>query len=53
MTIPYAGKKTYVIAGLMVAYGAIGAILGNMDGVTATTTILEGLALVGIRLAIK
>ena len=53
MNVPFEGKKTYIVASLMVLYGVVGLVLGKLDGGVATTTVLEGLALVGLRLAIK
>ena len=53
MNIPFQGKKTYIIAACLVLYGVFGAVTGKLDGAVALTTILEGLAFAGLRLAVK
>ena len=43
------GYKTYIIAACMVAYAILGVILGKIDGNTVVATILEALAIAGLR----
>jgi len=52
MHVPFQGRKTYVVAGLMVLYGVAGFLVGKLDGSSAVNIILEGLAIIGLRLAI-
>jgi len=47
-----AGKKTYIVAGLLIIYAVAGAYLGKIDIATAGAEILAALGLMGLRNAI-
>lgn len=47
------GKKTFIVSGLMVLFAIIGFALGQLDQNQACEIFLEGLAIAGLRLAIK
>lgn len=46
------GKKTYIVAGLMVAYAVLGMSLGYQEPTDAFQLILEAMGLVGLRLGV-
>ena len=46
------GRKTYVIAVLMLAYGLGGLALGELEAAEVGRIVLEGLALAGLRAGI-
>lgn len=48
----FAGKKTYVIAALMVVYGVAGYLLGEVNLEVAGTSVLGGLGLITGRRAV-
>ena len=43
------GKKTYVVAVLMIVYAIAGYFLGNLDTNAAGTVLLQGLGLAALR----
>lgn len=47
------GKKTYLVAGLMIAYAVIGALTGQMDGNKALELMLQASGLGALRAGIK
>ena len=46
------GKKTYVVGGLMVAYGIIGTILGYQEAGEAGRIIMEGFGFIFLRMGV-
>lgn len=46
------GKKTYLVAGLMIAYGVLGFVLGYQDAAEAGKLVLEGFGLIMLRLGV-
>ena len=46
------GKRTYIIATLMLVYGLGGLALGELETTEVGRIVLEGLALVGLRAGI-
>lgn len=49
----FKGKKTFVVAILMVAYGVTGYLLGETDQATLFRLVLEAAGIVTLRLGIK
>jgi len=47
------GKKTYIVAALMVIFAVIGLYLGKLDGAQSIQLILEAAAISGLRSAIS
>ena len=47
-----AGRKTYIVAGLLIVYELLGYLLGKSDGVDMKT-ILEGLGLATLRAGVS
>jgi hypothetical protein len=47
------GRKTYIIAGLTVAYGIIGLIIGQLEATEGIQVVLAGLAAFGFRSALN
>ncbi len=47
------GRKTYVVAALMIVYAAIGMVLGQIDQDSAVRLILEALGLSALRAGIS
>lgn len=46
------GKKTYIVAGLIVIYVIVGLILGDMPKEKAIELVLESMGLAGLRHAV-
>lgn len=46
------GRKTYIIAGAMIVYSALGIYLKYMNATDAITLILQALGIAGLRLGI-
>jgi hypothetical protein len=47
------GNKTYIVAGLTIAYAIIGVFIGQMEWDAAIKLILAGLGAVGFRSALS
>ena len=48
----FEGKKTYIIAAILVLFGLIGVYKGEITAMNAARTILEGLGLATLRMSV-
>jgi uncharacterized membrane-anchored protein YjiN (DUF445 family) len=48
-----AGKKTYIVASVMIVYAVSGWLLGNLEQPEAWRLLMEAAAVAGLRNAIK
>jgi len=47
------GKKTYIVAALMVVYALLGYYLGELEHASTVNLCLEGLAIAGLRAGVS
>lgn len=48
----FSGQKTYIVGAAMVLYGLSGGLLGEVDSSVAIELILQGMAIIALRLGI-